>query len=316
MPYGHDHPADARDQPWGELLPAIADVARPHAAEGEVADYIPALAQADPEAFALAVVPLGGDEAAVGEADTPFAIQSISKVLTLALAVQRFEGTLWDRVGVEPSGDPFNSLVQLEHERGKPRNPLINAGAQVVADVLHGCLDDPVDEIMAFVSELAGEPVAIDEVVRESEMDAQWRNRSMIDLMKAFGNIEGDPDAVLGTYVAHCAISMTARQLARAMGFLANDGVDPSSGRRVLPTEKARRINALMLTCGTYDSAGEFAFEVGIPCKSGVGGGIVGVIPHELSVCAWSPPLGDGGNSVAAKVALRELVQRTGLSVF
>lgn len=316
MPHGVDHPADARDQPWDELLPAVAAEARPHAAQGEVADYIPALASADPEAFAVAVRPLGGDEAVIGDADTPLPIQSISKVLTLALAMQRFEGQLWDRVGVEPSGDPFNSLVQLEHEKGKPRNPFINSGAQVVADVLLSCLGDPRAAILEFVSELVGEEVTVDEAVRRSEAEQQWRNRSMVDLMKAFGNIHGDPDEVLALYVAHCAIAMTPRQLARAFAFLANDGVDPGNDRRVLPTERARRLNALMLTCGTYDSAGEFAFEVGIPCKSGVGGGIVGVVPHQMAVCAWSPPLGEGGNSVAAKVALREIVGRTGLSVF
>ncbi|HUG83047.1 MAG TPA: glutaminase, partial [Euzebya sp.] len=302
--------------PWGDLLPRIAEHARPFAERGNVATYIPALERIGADQFAIAVQPLQGKAASVGDADTRFSIQSISKVFNLALAMQRYDGHLWDRVGREPSGDPFNSLVQLEHERGKPRNPLINAGALVVADVLLGCTPDPRADLRAFISDLIGEEVTVDSEIMDSEANTGFRNRAMVNLMKSFGNIHADPDAVLEVYFAQCAISMTAAQLARAMSFLANDGVDPHTGDTVLSTEKARRVNALMLTCGTYDSAGEFAFRVGIPCKSGVGGGIVGVIPHQLSTCVWSPPLDEGGNSVAGRVALEELVGRTGLSLF
>ncbi len=252
----------------------------------------------------------------MGDAHTTFSIQSISKVFTLALAMQRAAGDLWDRVGREPSGDPFNSLVQLEHEKGRPRNPFINSGALVVADVLLECCEDPRADLRTFVSELAGEDIMIDGEVLASERETGFRNRSLVNLMKSFGNIHAPPDDVMDAYVTQCALAMTAAQLARAIGFLANDGVDPITGRTVLDTKTARRINALMLTCGTYDSAGEFAFEVGIPCKSGVGGGIVGVIPHQLTACVWSPPLDAGGNSVAGRAALEALVQRTGLSVF
>ncbi|CAN5127344.1 glutaminase [soil metagenome] len=316
MPPRPEQPYDAAEQPWDELLPRIAEHARPFAQKGEVADYIPALERVHGDCFGLAVDPLGGTPAGTGDADRPFSIQSISKVFTLALAMQRFEGQLWDRCGVEPSGDPFNSLVQLEHEKGKPRNPFINAGALVVADVLLGCSQDPGADLLQFISDLAGEEIGLDQEIMTSEAETGYRNRAVTNLMKSFGNIESEPDAVLELYVEQCAVSMTATQLARAMSFLANDGVDPHTDRVVLELEQARRVNALMLTCGTYDSAGEFAFRVGIPCKSGVGGGIVGVIPHQLSVCVWSPPLDEGGNSVAGRVALEDLVEETGLSVF
>lgn len=316
MPPRPEQPFDAAEHDWDELLPRIAEHARPFAERGDVAAYIPALERISPDQFAIAVQPLQGSAASVGDADTRFSIQSISKVFNLALAMQRYDGHLWDRVGREPSGDPFNSLVQLEHEKGKPRNPLINAGALVVADVLLDCTEDPRGDLRAFISELIGEDVAVNDEIMRSEADTSFRNRAMTNLMKSFGNIHADPDAVLEVYFAQCSISMTAAQLARAMGFLANDGVDPHTGTTVLSTEKARRVNALMLTCGTYDSAGEFAFRVGIPCKSGVGGGIVGVIPHQLSTCVWSPPLDAGGNSVAGRIALEELVGRTGLSLF
>ncbi|MEE8603357.1 MAG: glutaminase [Euzebya tangerina] len=284
--------------------------------QGAVATYIPALARVDPAHFALAVAPLDGPPAAVGDADTTFSIQSISKVFTLTLAMQRFAGDIWERMGREPSGDPFNSLVQLEYENGKPRNPFINAGAIVLADILRTCLDDPLSELVQLVSELCGEPVTVDGEVALSEAETGFRNRSLANLMTGFGNIHGDPQAVLDIYFAQCSIAMTPAQLARSLGYLANDGVDPRSGARVLSAEKARRVNALMLTCGTYDAAGEFAFRVGIPCKSGVGGGVVGIVPHHLSACAWSPRLDQTGNSVQGRAALEALIDRTGLSVF
>lgn len=316
MPPRPEQPYDAAEQPWDDLLPRIAEHARPFAEEGEVASYIEPLSRMEADRFALAVHPLGGDPVSVGDDDVGFSIQSISKVFTLALAMQRFEGRLWDRVGREPSGDPFNSLVQLEHEKGVPRNPFINAGALVVADVLLECTADPREDLRTFVAELVGEEVAMDEEVLGSERTTGFRNRAVTNFMKSFGNVHFDPEEVLEVYVAQCALSLTVVQLARAMAFLANDGVDPATDRAVLTPEQARRVNALMLTCGTYDSAGEFAFKVGIPCKSGVGGGIVGVIPHQLSTCVWSPPLDPGGNSVARRVAFEALVRETGLSVF
>lgn len=284
--------------------------------QGVVASYIPALARVPADRFALSVAPLEGGAVDVGDAGVAFSVQSISKVFTLTLAMQQFEGNIWTRVGREPSGDPFNSLVQLEYESGVPRNPFINAGAIVVADILLGCLDDPLRDLVSLVSELSGAQVLVDGEVALSEAETGYRNRSLANLMKGFGNITHDIDDVLSLYFAQCSLSMTSAQLARSLGYLANDGVDPASGKRVLSVGQARRVNALMLTCGTYDAAGEFAFRVGIPCKSGVGGGIVGVIPHHLTACAWSPELDPTGNSVLGRAAMEELVTRTGLSVF
>jgi glutaminase len=304
-----------------QVLAEVAEASRPHAAEGKVADYIDAMAKLDPDAFGLALVELDGTEHTTGDADQPFPIQSISKLFALILAMQkadRAQGVgreLWKRVGVEPSGDPFNSLVQLEHENGKPRNPMINAGALVVDDVLLDHCEDPAGDIIALLGELAGEEVGVDEEVLEQEGTGK-RNRAMAYLMASFGNLTSSVNAVLDVYVKQCAISMSARQLARAARFLANDGVDPASGRQILSNGLTRRAVAIMLTTGTYDSAGQFAFDVGLPCKSGVAGAIVGVIPGKGGVCVWSPPLDGSGNSQAGHHALHELSERLDLSPF
>lgn len=300
------------------LLDEVADEVRPLAADGVVASYIPALAQVPADRFALAVSRMDGDECATGDADVLLSVQSISKLFTLVLAVQdpTVAQRLWTRVGREPSGDPFNSLIQLEHERGVPRNPLINAGAIVVADHLRATRDDPRADLVELVSELCGEAVTVDEDVWTSERDTGDRNRAIASLIASFGNLVHEVDVVLDDYFRQCSLAMTASQLARAVRFLANDGVDPASGRQVLRPLDARRVAALMLTCGTYDAAGEYAYEVGIPCKSGVGGAVVGIAPDRMGVCAWSPPLDPGGNSLAGTAALTSLAARAGLSLF
>ena len=213
-------------------------------------------------------------------------------------------------MGKEPSGDPFNSLFQLEFERGVPRNPLINAGAIVIADCLVSDREEARDDIRTFASDLCGASVDFDAVVAASERDTGHRNASLAHLMKSFDNLENPVEAVLDTYFHQCSLSMSCRELAIAFGFLA-DG-----GGGVVSAGRARRINALMLTCGTYDRAGEFAFEVGLPAKSGVGGGIVAVVPGQGVIAVWSPGLGRSGNSVAGVEALRRFVARTGWSVF
>jgi glutaminase len=299
-----------------------ARLARPTAARGEVASYIAPLAAVEPTRFALVAVELDGGEHATGDADVPLSVQSISKVFSLVLALRAahqrgsVDDLLWSRVGREPSGDPFNSMVQLERERGIPRNPMINAGALVVDDLLLELLDDPVGATRELLSELCGEQVGLDEEVLAAEWGTTHRNRSLAHLMADLGNLRHDVETVLGSYLGACAITMTSRQLARAARFLANDGVDPASGHRVLPAPLARRVAAIMLTCGTYDAAGEFAFSVGLPCKSGVAGAIVGLVPDRLAACAWSPPLDPTGNSVAGRIALHELAERCDLSVF
>lgn len=296
----------------------------PLTADGRVADYIPALAEVPRDRLGLAVWTSGRAPTATGEeiigaghADEPFSIQSISKIFTITLALQHGrDDQLWSRVGREPSGDPFNSIVLLEREHGVPRNPFINAGAIVVADVLSSVFSDPVEPLCSLVSELTGVEVGVDATVAASEAATGFRNRSLANLMRSFGNLDGDVEQVLDVYFRQCSLAMSARQLARATRYLANDGVDPTTGRVVLDPLDARRINALMLMAGTYDAAGAFAYEIGIPCKSGVGGGIVGIVPDRASVCAWSPPLDSTGNSLAGRAALASFIGRSGLSVF
>jgi glutaminase len=319
---GDDPRRAAPDADIDEILAEVAEVARPFADKGQVATYIPSLADADPTALGIAVVEMDGEEHHAGATDVPFPIQSISKVFSLVLAMQKavagdgVRRELWERVGREPSGDPFNSLVQLERERGIPRNPMINAGALIVDDVLLDHCHDPSAECQALLTELAGSEVGIDETVRSSEADSSHRNRAMANLMKSFGNLNNTVDEVLDSYTKQCSFTMTAGQLARSVRFLANDGIDPASGREILPPKLARRVAAIMLTCGTYDAAGEFAFNVGLPCKSGVAGGIVGLVPDRMGVCVWSPPLDEQGNSWAGRVALHELAERLDLSLF
>lgn len=305
-----------------EAIEAAAGQARPAAARGNVADYIPQLRRLEPDRFALSVIELDGSEHGVGDLDMPFAIQSISKVFALVLAMQQFGGEravrreIWERVGREPSGDPFNSLVQLEHECGIPRNPMINAGALVIADLLIGHLDDPVASMRELLREVAGGTVVMDPDTAAAEEEFSHRNRAMGSLMAAFDNLEHPIEQVLDVYNQQCAITMSARQLARAVRFLANDGVDPATGERILSAPLARRVMAVMLTCGTYDAAGEFAFSVGLPCKSGVAGGIMAAAPDHSGICVWSPPLDSAGNSLAGRIALHELTDRLELSIF
>jgi glutaminase len=305
------------------VLEEAARTGRAAAAEGHVDVDDPKIGSASkPGAFAIALSELDGDDHLHGDVDTCFPIQSISKVFALVLAMQRIDQTsfvsdeLWTRIGREPSGDPFNSLVQLEYERGIPRNPMINAGALVVVDALLEFCDDPKAELTALVSGLAGDPVDVDDKVADAELAESHRNLALANLMASFGNMRNPIAEVLDVYVHECALAMSTRQLARAVRFLANDGVDPASGERILPDIMARRVNSLMLTSGTYDAAGAFAFEVGLPCKSGVAGGIMAVVPDEMGVCVWSPALDESGNSRGGRAALHELAEKLHLSVF
>jgi glutaminase len=287
--------------------------------EGRVADYIPQLAQVDPNKFGIAVHTVNGESFVAGDADEAFSIQSVSKIFTLTLVLGKIGDALWRRVGREPSGSAFNSVVQLEHENGVPRNPFINAGAIVVADViLAGHRPrEAIGEILRFVRFLAeDETILIDPLVARSEAETGFRNAALANYMRAFGNIQHPVQQVLGVYIHHCSIAMSCRQLARSGLFLANGGRHPQTGQRVVSNERARRINALMLTCGHYDGSGEFAFRVGLPGKSGVGGGILVIVPGKASVAVWSPGLNATGSSFVGALALEELARETGWSVF
>ena len=286
---------------------------------GEVAHYIPELARVDPHLFGIAVIDAEGIAAVGGDADVPFSIQSISKVFTLTLALGMIGDRLWQRVGREPSGNPFNSIVQLERERGVPRNPFINAGAIAVTDVIASGHEprESIGEILRFMQSLAQDAtVTIDGAVAASEKRTGFRNTALANYMKSFGVVEGPVDYTLGVYFHHCAIAMTCRQLATAGRYLAHAGRDPSTGCSVVPAERAKRINALMLTCGHYDGSGEFAYRVGLPGKSGVGGGILAVAPGKASIAVWSPGLDAAGNSHLGRIALERLAKRMGWSIF
>ncbi|MEJ0051130.1 MAG: glutaminase [Methylovirgula sp.] len=297
----------------------IAEEMRQRPDRGEVATYIPELARADPNAFGLAVVDADGNVVYAGDADTPFSIQSVSKVFTLTIALGMVGDRLWNRVGREPSGSAFNSIVQLERERGIPRNPFINAGAIAVTDVILSGHQprEALGEILRFMQFLADDPsITIDKAVAASENRTGFRNRALANYMKSFGVIENPVDFTLGVYFHHCAIAMSCRQLAMAGRFLAYRGRNPSTGLQVVQPDRARRINAIMLTCGHYDGSGEFAYHVGLPGKSGVGGGILAIAPGKASIAVWSPGLDAAGNSHLGRIALEELTKRMGWSIF
>jgi glutaminase len=300
------------------VLDRIHAAVKPVIGEGKVASYIPELANVSPQHFGIAVVDLEGNVARAGDAETPFSIQSISKLFALALAIHLEGDSLWTRVGREPSGSPFNSLVQLEYEKGKPRNPFINAGALVIVDMLTTRYRERADaKLLEFIRKVSrNDSIDIDHKVADSERSTSHRNAAMANFMKSFGNLENPVESVLDEYCNHCAIAMSCVDLARAVTFLANHGKVPWSGEQLLDKSSSKRLNALMLTCGTYDAAGDFAFRVGLPAKSGVGGGIVALIPGECGICVWSPALESTGNSYAGSIALEMLTTFTGRSIF
>lgn len=301
---------------YQRLLEEIEVAVRPLIGRGKVADYSPALASVEPTRFGMAIATVQGRVFGVGDFDVPFSIQSISKVFSLSLVLARDGEAIWTRVGREPSGNPFNSLVQLEYERGIPRNPFINAGALVVTDRLLKLTGDATGALRSFLRAESGNPhVEVDWGVAASEWTAGHRNAALAHFIASCGNLESRVDDVLEHYFRQCSFAMSCRELALAAGFLARHGVR-ADGSRLFSRSDAKRVNAVMLTCGTYDEAGEFAYRVGLPGKSGVGGGILAVLPTRGTVCVWSPGLDSKGNSVAGVAALDELTTRTGWSVF
>ncbi len=297
----------------------IAEEMQARSDRGDVAGYIPELARVDPNAFGMVVIDADGRIAAGGDSEQPFSIQSVSKVFTLTLALGKVGDRLWRRVGREPSGTAFNSIVQLERENGVPRNPFINAGALAVTDVILSGHQprEALGEILRFMRFLADDvSIVIDEGVAGSEQRTGFRNAALANYMRSFGVIENPVDFTLGVYFHHCAIAMSCRQLAMAGRFLAHGGRNPETGHNVVTPERARRINALMLTCGHYDGSGEFAYRVGLPGKSGVGGGILAVAPGKASIAVWSPGLDASGNSHLGRIALEALTRRMRWSIF
>lgn len=302
------------------ILDEIYKEVTPFLGEGKVADYIPALAQVDSNQFAMTLTLFDGTQYSVGSADKLFSIQSISKVFTFTLALQLFGKELYKRVGVEPSGNPFNSLVQLEYENGKPRNPFINAGAINITDALLNHYKDvhvTYEAVLHFIQSISSDAsICSNEVVSQSEMEYGYRNIALANLMKSFHNFDNDVLKVVEIYFQHCSIEMSTKMLSRAMLYLANHGVDPLSHKKYISQQQAKRINAIMLTCGHYDASGDFAFHVGLPGKSGVGGGIVAVVPGVMGISVWSPGLNKQGNSLVGTKALELFTSKTGFSIF
>ncbi len=304
---------------WPQVMRDVEAVVEPIRGQGRVADYIPALAAIDPSKFGMAVALPDGSMHCLGDAEETFSVQSISKVFTLSTALRKVGHTLWESVGREPSGSPFNSIAQLELERGIPRNPLVNAGAIVVTDHLveQQGPESMIAELIDRLRKLSGdESIAVDESVAQSESDAGARNRSLAYFMKSFGNLRNPVEETLQAYFSHCAIAMSCRQLARAALFLAFDGIDPVSGTQFVSSEACRRINAVMMSCGHYDNSGDFTYRIGLPGKSGVGGGILVVAPRHGAIAVWSPGLNESGTSNVGSIALEAFVRLTGWSVF
>ena len=284
---------------------------------GAVAAYIPKLREVDPNKFGAHLLTIDNQNFSFGDSNEKFSIQSIAKALSLAMAFELEEDKLWERVGVEPSGISFNSLLQLEAGKGIPRNPLVNAGALVIGDILVSRLKDPKRELIEFIRKASGNAeIAYSPAIAESEKLTGFKNAALINLMKSYGNIKNDIDTVLDFYFNLCSIEMTCKELAESFLFLAADGVNPLTGNRVVSASKAKRINAIMQLCGFYDEAGEFAFKVGLPGKSGVGGGIIAIHPGVYSIAVWSPRLNSKGNSYRGMKILEYLTTRTESSIF
>lgn len=301
---------------FAPVLDRIAEEITGLTDRGRPADYIPALASADPRRFGMAVAELDGTVYGVGEWQQPFSTQSVTKVFTLALALARKGDPLWDHVGREPSGNPFNSLVQLEYENGIPRNPFINAGALVVTDQLHRMTGDASGVLLDFLrAESGNHDLDFDRDVAASETAHGDRNAALAHFMASYDNIANPVPTLLREYFRQCSVEASCADLALATGFLARHGIR-ADGSRLLTRSQAKQVNAVMLTCGTYDAAGDFAYRVGLPGKSGVGGAIIAVVPGRCTLCVWSPGLDERGNSVAGVAALDRFTTITGLSVF
>lgn len=285
--------------------------------KGQKASYIPELANVDENLFGISLITLNQQQINLGDANQKFSIQSISKVISLIMAFDIVGKKLWERVGVEPSGTPFNSMILLELEKGIPRNPFINAGAIVIADVLISHLENPEKDFLDFVHKISNDStIDYDYKIYESEKKVAYRNYSLVNLMKSFGNIKNDIDEVMEFYFKICSLSMSCIQLSKSFLFFANDGIHPVTNEVILTPSKNRRMNAIMLLCGFYDEAGEFAYRVGLPGKSGVGGGIIAIHPNKYAIAVYSPKLNLKGNSYRGMAFLEELTTELGSSIF
>ena len=284
--------------------------------EGKVSNSIPELSKENPSKFGIHLTTLEGGDFGIGDSNERFSIQSVSKPLTLAMAFLKLGEKVWERVNVEPSGDPFNSLVQLEYEKGIPRNPFINAGAIVIADMIVSLYKNPKQDFLDFLRIISeSDTINYNPKVAQSEEDTGFRNRALANFLKSFGNIENEVDEVLDFYFHQCSVEMSCKELAQAFYFFANAG-KTKGGIQILTESQTKRLNAIMQTCGFYDESGEFTYKVGLPGKSGIGGGIVALFPKKFTIATWNPRLNEKGNSELGMHALELFTTKTGMSIF
>jgi len=284
---------------------------------GTVPTYIPELMKVDAQMFGVYIATIDANNVGIGDYQQKFSIQSIAKVISLCLAYTILGEKIWERVGVEPSGTTFNSLIQIEVEKGIPRNPFINAGALVICDILISHLENPKDDFLAYAKRLSGNTaITYSTKIVESEKSVGFRNVALCNLIKEFGNIHNDPNEVLDFYYSLCSIEMNCKELAELFFFLANDGKMLLNGDKILSKSQTKRVNALMQSSGFYDESGEFTFKVGLPGKSGVGGGIVAIHPKEYTIVTWSPRLNKKGNSYKGMKFLEEFTTKSERSIF
>lgn len=302
------------------LLNTLVDKNRKYGKDGKLASYIPALLEANPNDLGICIVDLNGKEYHAGECDTKFTIQSISKVVTLILALKdNGRANVFKKVNVEPTGMGFNSIVNLEvRDAARPYNPMINAGAIVTTSLIDGAnVDEKLEKILEFIRTVTNnKDIYVNERVYLSEKETGNRNRSLAYFMKSTGILDGDVEEILDLYFKQCSIEVSARDLARFGSVLANDGVIPWTNERVMSREVCRIVKTIMVTCGMYDASGEFAVHVGIPAKSGVGGGILATVPRKYGVGIYGPSLDEKGNSISGLHAIKDLSEELDLSIF
>lgn len=301
-------------------LKELVKEARPIAKQGRVADYIPALGKANPIDLSIAINYPDGRCYSAGDIERKISLQSISKVITLALVLMdRSKEYVFARVGMEPTGDPFNSIAKLETMApSKPLNPMINAGALAVTHMIKGnSVEDRFQRLLLFIRELAGnDTIQYNEEIARSEFETANLNRALCYFLKQHHIIEGDVEQLIDLYTKQCAIEMNCLDLSRIGLVFALDGIDPQTGKQIMPMKIARICKTFMVTCGMYNASGEFAIKIGIPAKSGVSGGIMGAVPGKFGIGIFGPALDDKGNSIAG-IKLLELLSKTyNLSMF
>ncbi len=300
-----------------EVIKQVFQKIKPIEDKGKLASYIPELAIVDSKKFGVHISTTSDLDFGMGDSDEKFSIQSIAKVFSVCLAYKLLGERIWDRVGVEPSGTKFNSLIQLDHDNGIPRNPFMNTGAIVISDILLSNLKNPKTDLLAFIRSLsANQDINYSTKIAASEKSNGYRNIALCNFIKSLGNIHNEPDEVLDFYFELCSLELSCKQLSESCMFLANRGTTKHDNKQILTKSQNKRINALMQTCGFYDESGDFAFKVGLPGKSGVGGGIIAIFPNEYSIAVWSPKLNEKGNSYRGMKFLEAFTTLSELSIF